>query len=114
MGETDEALEKAIVAVKRTIAFYASTPAYKPVLDLHGWGDIQPEMLRLSKLGRWQEMGTLLTDDILNSFCVVGNAAACAREINRRFTGLFDLTCGYTSGEPGLPVEVLSQLRQLR
>jgi probable F420-dependent oxidoreductase len=112
MGETAEGLEKAILAVKRTIAFYASTPAYKPVLDLHGWGELQPEMLRLSKLGRWQDMGALVGDDILNCFCVVGNAAACARELRRRFNGIFDLTGGYTGGEPGLPVEVLSHLKE--
>jgi probable F420-dependent oxidoreductase len=113
VSETDEGLEKAIDAVKHTIAFYASTPAYKPILDLHGWGDIQPEMLRLSKLGRWQEMGVLISDDILHTFCVVGNAASCAREINRRFNGVYDLMCGYTNGEPGLPLEVLSHLRRL-
>ena len=105
MSETEEGLEKAIAAVKHTIAFYASTPAYKPILDLHGWGDIQVEMLRLSKLGRWQEMGVLISDDILHTFCVVGNAASCAREISRRFDGVYDLMCGYTNGEPGLPLE---------
>jgi probable F420-dependent oxidoreductase len=112
VGENDEALEKAIVAVKRALGFYASTPAYKPVLELHGWGDIQPEMLRLSKLGRWQEMGTLISDEILNTFCVVGNSAACARELRRRFDGVFELAGGYTNGEPGLPASVLSELRK--
>ena len=112
VSETEEGLQKAILAAKRTIAFYASTPAYKPVLEVHGWGDIQPELLRLSKLGQWQEMGTLISDDILNTFCVVGNAAACAREIRRRYDGVFDLMCGYTNGEPGLPADVLAQLKQ--
>jgi probable F420-dependent oxidoreductase len=112
VSETDEGLEKAIVAAKRTVAFYASTPAYKPVLEVHGWGALQPELLRLSKLGEWQQMGTLIDDDILNAFCVIGNAAACAREIHRRYDGVFDLMCGYTNGEPGLPAEVLAHLRK--
>ncbi len=112
VSETEEGLQKAIAAAKRTVAFYASTPAYKPVLEVHGWGDIQPELLRLSKLGQWQEMGTLINDEILRTFCIVGNAAACAREIRRRFDGVFDLMCGYTNGEPGLPAEVLALLKQ--
>jgi len=53
------------------LAFYASTPAYRPVLDLHGWGDLQPEAHRLTREGRWQEMGELITDDILHAFAVV-------------------------------------------
>lgn len=114
VGETDEELQKAILAVKRTVAFYASTPAYKPVLEVHGWTDLQPELLRLSKLGQWQEMGLLISDDILNAFCIVGNAEVCAREIERRYNGVFDLMGGYTNGEPGLPVDVLAHLRKIK
>jgi probable F420-dependent oxidoreductase len=113
VGETEEALAKAVAGVKRAIAFYASTPAYKGILDVEGYGDIQVEMLRLSKLGRWEEMGTLISDEVLNRFSVVGNAATCAREIKRRFEGVFELMCGYTNGEPGLPPQVLAELKRL-
>jgi probable F420-dependent oxidoreductase len=113
VGETAEALEQAIAGVKRAIAFYASTPAYKGILEVEGYGDIQVEMLRLSKLGRWEEMGTLISDEVLNKFSVVGNAATCAREIKRRFDGIFELMCGYTNGEPGLPPQVLAELKKL-
>ncbi|MDT0470425.1 LLM class flavin-dependent oxidoreductase, partial [Streptomyces gibsoniae] len=44
-------------AARRLLAFYGSTPAYRPVLEVHGWGDLQPELNALSKQGRWQEMG---------------------------------------------------------
>ena len=47
------------------IAFYGSTPAYRKVLDLHGWGDLQDELNRMSKEGRWEEMGDLVDDEIL-------------------------------------------------
>ena len=112
VGETDAELDKAIRAVKGTIGFYASTPAYRAVLDLHDWGGIQPEMLRLSKLGEWQQMGKLVSDEMLEAFCVVGNAKQCARELTRRFDGLLDLICGYTSGTPGLPREILAEIRR--
>ncbi len=113
VGESDELLEKAIAGAKKTISFYASTPAYKAVLDLHGLGDIQPEMLRLSKLGLWQDMAALVNDDLLNTFFVIGNAAACARELSSRYDGVFDLIGGYSNGEPGLPADVMQAIKSL-
>jgi probable F420-dependent oxidoreductase len=115
MGQDDEELENSIAAARRSVAFYASTPAYKPVLDFHGWGDIQPEMLRLSKLGRWQEMGEILDDEILRAFCVIGDPAQCAQQLKKRFSGVFDLACGYSYsrvGPGGLPAEILHELRK--
>ena len=53
-------------AARRLLAFYGSTPAYRPVLDIHGWGDLQPELNALSKQGRWAEMGQLIDDDVLH------------------------------------------------
>ena len=59
-------------AVRRQLAFYGSTPAYRRVLDVHGWGDIQPELNRLSKEGRWEEMGGLIGDELVDTFTVRG------------------------------------------
>ena len=50
---------------KQQIAFYGSTPAYKPVLDHHGWGDAQPELNRMSKEGEWVEMADVIDDEML-------------------------------------------------
>lgn len=111
VGEDPEALGKSIQAVKSTIAFYSSTPAYKPVLDLHGWGDVQPELLRMSKLGQWQDMGELISDDMLNTFCVVGSATECARALTLRFAGVYDMIGGYASGVTGLPASILAAVR---
>lgn len=110
-GETREELQQAIRGARKSVGFYCSTPAYKGVLDHHGWGDLQPEALRLSKLGQWDAMGELITDEVLNAFCVVGSAAECAAEIRRRFTGVFDLMCGYTNGVTGMPKIILQALR---
>ena len=60
-GTTDEELEQARQGTKQQIAFYGSTPAYRGVLELHGWGDLQDELNRLSKQGEWVEMGELIT-----------------------------------------------------
>ncbi|HAB44894.1 MAG TPA: LLM class F420-dependent oxidoreductase, partial [Gammaproteobacteria bacterium] len=65
-GHTEEAFNANMAATRKQIAFYGSTPAYAPVLGVHGWGDLQPELNKLSKQGLWDDMGNLITDDILN------------------------------------------------
>ena len=67
-----------------------STPAYRPVLELHGWGDLQPELNTLSKRGEWEKMGELIDDDILNAFAVVAPLDQVATEVRKRFEGLVD------------------------
>ena len=65
VGRNEAEMAAAVKGTKDQIAFYASTPAYRGVLDLHGWGDLQPELTRLSKEGRWSDMGELITDEML-------------------------------------------------
>ena len=61
-------------ATRKQIAFYGSTPAYRPVLELHGWGDLQTELNTLSKQGEWDEMGRRIDDEVLDAFAVQGDA----------------------------------------
>ncbi len=84
-GNDQDQLEKAAMATRQQIAFYGSTPAYRPVLDLHGWGGMQEDLNKLSKQGEWQQMGTLIDDEILNTFAVVGEPEAVAPELHRRY-----------------------------
>ncbi|HVA43886.1 MAG TPA: LLM class F420-dependent oxidoreductase [Acidimicrobiales bacterium] len=71
-GASEKEMADAEIGVRRQIAFYGSTPAYRPVLELHGWGDLQTELNTLSKQGKWIEMGELITPDVLDAFAVVG------------------------------------------
>jgi probable F420-dependent oxidoreductase len=89
-GTSDEATEAADRAVRQQIAFYGSTPAYRPVLELHGWGDLQPELNTLSKRGEWVKMGELIDDDVLHAFAVVCPLDQVASEVLSRFGGLVD------------------------
>ncbi|MFZ9040555.1 MAG: LLM class F420-dependent oxidoreductase [Ilumatobacteraceae bacterium] len=84
-GTSDEELERAADGTRRQIAFYGSTPAYRPVLELHGWGGLQDELNTLSKRGQWEEMGRLVDDTVLNTFAVVGHPDAIAPELGRRY-----------------------------
>ena len=63
-GRTEEAFAEAVVGTKRQIGFYASTPAYKPVLDHHGWGDLHAEAHALTKQGRWGELRAVSRDAV--------------------------------------------------
>lgn len=89
-GTTDEEIEAAKTGTRQQIAFYGSTPAYRGVLDLHGWGDLQPELNTLSKQGKWVEMGGLIDDDILDAFAVVAEPEGVAAELKRRYSGIVD------------------------
>lgn len=70
-GENEEAFVASREMIRKQIAFYGSTPAYRAVLDFHGWGDLQSELNALSKQGLWDEMTTRITDDILQTLAVV-------------------------------------------
>ena len=85
-------------ATRRLLAFYGSTPAYRAVLDVHGWGDLQPELNALSKQGKWEDMGKLIDDDMLNTIAACGSPAEIAAHIRDRVEGVSDRICIYQPG----------------
>jgi probable F420-dependent oxidoreductase len=89
-GRTEEQLREAVAGVRRQIGFYASTPAYAPVLEHHGWGDLQTEAHALTKAGRWDELGALVDDEVLAAFAVVGELDTVGAAVRARFAGLAD------------------------
>jgi probable F420-dependent oxidoreductase len=91
-GKDTKDLEAAKVATKRQIAFYGSTPAYRPVLESIGVGDLQSDLNAMSKQGRWEEMGQLIGDDILDAFAVVGGPSDIAGQIKARYGDIVDRT----------------------
>lgn len=84
-GTNEEEMAASAVAVRRQIAFYGSTPAYRGVLDRHGWGDLQDELNRLSKRGEWEAMGELVDDDMLRTFAVVAEPEAVPAALAERY-----------------------------
>ena len=91
-GQNEEEMEAARVAAAKQIAFYGSTPAYKPVLDSIDAGELQGELNTMSKQGRWDEMGTLITPDIMQEFAVVGEPQDIAGQLKSRYGDLVDRT----------------------
>ena len=91
-GTTEEQFEANKLATQKRIAFYGSTPAYKGVFDAIGAGELQPELNTMSKQGRWDEMGTLIGDDVLNAFAVVGEPQDIAGIMLSRYGSFTDRT----------------------
>ncbi|MBK5288979.1 MAG: LLM class F420-dependent oxidoreductase [Acidimicrobiia bacterium] len=98
-GTNDEQMEKARTGTKQQIAFYGSTPAYRGVLELHGWGDLQTELNGLSKQGKWVEMGELIDDEMLETFAVVGEPESIAAELSARYGDIVDRLSFYAPYE---------------
>ena len=94
VGRTDEELQAAR-GVRTLLAFYGSTPAYRPVLEVHGWDDLQPQLNALSKQGDWAGMTALITDEMLETIAVLGTPEECAAEIRRRYGDHADRICAY-------------------
>jgi len=84
-GTNDEEMAASIAGTKQQIAFYGSTPAYRGVLDLHGWGGLQDDLNKMSKEGKWKEMGELITDEILHTFAVVAEPEQIASGLEERY-----------------------------
>jgi probable F420-dependent oxidoreductase len=95
-------------AARRRLAFYGSTPAYRPVLEVHGWGDLQPELNALSKQGRWDDMGRLIDDDVLHTIAACGSPTDIAAHIGDRVDGVSDRICLYQPGP--IAVETLAEI----
>ncbi len=110
-GRDEAQLAASRSAVCKQIAFYGSTPAYRGVLESCGWGDLQPELNRLSKAGQWDEMGQLIDGDVLDAFAVVGAPHEIAAKIATRYGGVFDRILGGVV--PGAPDES-DRLRELQ
>ena len=88
--EDESTMAKARDAMRRHVGHYASTPAYRPVLDLHGWGDLQTELYACSKTGRWDDMARLVDDSVLDSLTIVCTPDRLAGEVATRYGGLVD------------------------
>ncbi|MST33059.1 TIGR03617 family F420-dependent LLM class oxidoreductase [Acidimicrobiaceae bacterium USS-CC1] len=95
-GDTDEQLAEAASGTRKQLAFYASTPAYRAVLDLHGWGEMQPALNALSKQGRWDDMADLIPQEVLDAFAVVGEPDEVPALITERVGELVDRVSLYT------------------
>jgi probable F420-dependent oxidoreductase len=89
-GDTDDELAAACYAVRAQLAFYGSTPAYRPVLDAHGWGDLQTDLHRASRSGEWETMAASVPDELVAELTVGGRPEEIAPQVVARYGDLVD------------------------
>ena len=87
-GKNEEEVEKAKAPVRQQLSFYASTRVYFPVLEAHGWEDVGQKLFRLSMEGKWPEMASSITDEMLEEFAVVGTYDELVPRLKARYSGL--------------------------
>lgn len=112
-GQNEEDMAAAEAATKQQIAFYGSTPAYKGVLEIHGWDGMQEELNTLSKQGKWVEMGNIIDDEVLNTFAVVAEPDKVAGELTKRYGDVVSRLSFYAPGQSDAAQwrSVMDQLR---
>jgi len=110
----DPADERRRTEVKRQIAFYASTPSYRSVLDHHGWTEIGARLSALARRGAWAAMAEEVTDEMLHAIAVVAPVEEAGAEIRRRYAGLADRVGPYEPFSPAQPARWRALLAGIR
>src|SRR5689334_22398668 len=72
------------------LSFYASTPSYRPVMALHGWAGVAEKHSAHAAKGEWTDMPMLITDEMLNEFCLVTEESKLAHDLKKRYDGIAD------------------------
>jgi len=113
-GKTEEEYEAAKVAIRNLLGFYGSTPAYLPAMKACGMEGLQEELNRLSKQGKWLEMGALIDDDFLKAFAVCGEPDTIAAQLAGRYAGLIDRLSIYApyASDPSIWPDINAALKK--
>ncbi|RME80134.1 MAG: TIGR03617 family F420-dependent LLM class oxidoreductase [Caldilineae bacterium] len=101
LGDTEAERAQARRLVREQLSFYASTPSYRPVLEMHGWGDLSERLGRLAIRQRWDEMPELVPDEMVNTFAVQGSWDELGPMLRDRYEGLLDRITLYLPFVPG-------------
>lgn len=123
----EAATARAFEVIRGRVAFYGSTPGYWGVLELHGLGDLGRELNVMSKQGKWAEMATRVSDDVVHLFTAVGTHREIAKRIEGRFGGLTDAVNMCTgevntqrstipsepTSEQGIPPDLLQDIKRI-
>jgi hypothetical protein len=114
-GPDEESVARMVEWVRYRVAFYASTPAYWPVLEVHGLQELGARLNRMSKEGRWDSMAAEIPDDVVRLFTAVGTHRDLAREVEQRFGGVADavaLSGGYGVRQD-IPPDLIQDIRRI-
>lgn len=112
-GADEQAFARSRDAVRAQLGFYASTPAYRPVLELHGWGELQAQAHRMTREGDWAALGEVITDEVLHAFAVVAeDIDSVPALLQQRYGALVDTwMCTVATGDPDRQRALLDAVR---
>jgi luciferase-like monooxygenase len=114
-GPDEESVAKMVEWVRYRVAFYGSTPAYWPVLDIHGLGELGRKLNVMSKAGQWDLMAREISDDVVRLFAAVGTHRELAKAVAERFGGAADavgLSGGYGTRQD-IPADLIQDLQRI-
>lgn len=109
-GRDETELAAALGRARAQVGFYASTPAYRVMLDVHGWGDLQPQLQALVREKRWSDLAAAVPDEVLAAFVCIGSPQEAAAQLRRRSTGVDRLALSLFAS-PETRLELLSAMR---
>jgi len=110
-GPDDESVAKAAEIVRYRVGFYGSTPAYWPVLETHGYGDLGRKLNSMTKNGEWDKLAAEITDDVLNLFCITGRYDELTPLIKDRFSNMCDVIS--TGLNEDFPPDLIQDLKKI-
>jgi probable F420-dependent oxidoreductase len=84
-ADTEQQHAEGLAKVRGQIGFYGSTPAYRPVLELHGWGELQDELNSMTKEDLWTRLAEVIPDEVVDAFAVIGTPEEVVEELHRRY-----------------------------
>ena len=111
VGTTEEGLAAAAARARAQVGFYASTPAYRVMLDVHGWGDLQPELQALVREQRWADLPAAVPEEVVAAFVCAGEPAAVAAELRRRYADTDRVALSLFAPDDGARLALLDALR---
>jgi len=114
-GKDDAEVAKLFDWVRYRVAFYGSTPAYWPVFDEHGLGDLGRKLNAMTKAGQWDKIAGEVSDDVVRLFAAVGRHDQIAKAIEVRFGGLVDsISASANSAKPAdLPPGLIQDIARI-
>jgi len=111
-GRDAKEWEQSRAGVCKQIAFYGSTPAYRGVLEVHGWGALQSELNAMSKRGEWDAMGACITDEILDQFAIVARPDEVPSQLKKRYGDSIDrVLATFALSDDGQRKKAMAELR---
>ena len=101
MGDTRQELETTRESVRQQLSFYASTKAYRKVLEVHGWDDVGVRLGKMAAQQQWQDMPALITDEMIDAFAITGSTGEMADLLKEKYAGLLDRVAINSGPEAG-------------